>query len=163
MSPSGRWGTRKKHLVSLTDARRADPDARFAGPLALRQRNRVPVLLRADAGEAGADVADGLGISARTAAGGRERFAAGGRDAAPTDRPRSGGPAVLDGEAEAVPTGLACPPVPEGRTTWAARMLANERVERAVVGGASGDAVPRVVRKATSSRGGRRGGAPRRG
>ncbi|MFO0798585.1 MAG: helix-turn-helix domain-containing protein [Gemmataceae bacterium] len=69
---------RKKHLVRLTDAQRADPEGRFAGPLTLRQLNRVQVLLRADAGEADADIADDLGISAQTAANVRKRFAADG-------------------------------------------------------------------------------------
>ena len=154
---------RKKHLVRLTDAQRAELEGRFAGPLTLRQRNRVQVLLRADAGDTDADIADGLGISTQTAANVRKRFAADGLDAALTERPRSGGPAVLDGKGEAVLIGLACSPVPEGRATWTARMLANTLVELQVVGSVSEDTVLRVLKKATSSRGRRRVGASRRG
>lgn len=154
---------RTKHLVSLTDAQRADPEAQFAGPLTLRQRNRVQVLLRADAGETDADIADDLGISAQTAANVRKRFAADGLGPALTERPRSGGPAVLDGKAEAVLVGLACSPAPEGRTVWTARMLANKVVGLEVVESVSEDAVPRVLKKATSSRGRRSRGASRRG
>ena len=154
---------RKKYLVNLTDAQRADLEARFAGPRTLRERNRVPVLLRADAGETDAEIADDLGISAQTAANVRRRFAADGLDAALTERPRSGGPAVLDGKAEAVLIGLACSPVPDGRATWTARMLANKRVELEVVEAVSDDTVLRVLKKATSSRGRRRVGACRRG
>jgi transposase len=79
----------------------------------------VPVLLRADVGEADADIADDLGISAWTVANARKRFAAEGPDAARTEKPRSGGPAVLDGKAEAVRVGGAarlCPMAgPPGR------------------------------------------------
>lgn len=153
----------KKHLVRLTDAQRADLEGRFAGPLTLRQRNRVQVLLRADAGETDADIADDLGISAQTAANVRKRFAAEGLDAALTEKPRSGGPAVLDGKGEAVLIGLACSPAPEGRTTWTARLLANKLVELQVVASVSEDTVLRVLKKATSSRGRRRVGASRRG
>ena len=154
---------RKKYLVNLTDAQRANLTARFAGPLTLRERNRVQILLRADAGETDAEIADDLGISAQTAANVRRRFAADGLDAALTERPRSGGPAVLDGKAEAVLIGLACSPVPDGRATWTARMLANKLVELEVVEAVSDDTVLRVLKKATSSRGRRRVGASRRG
>lgn len=154
---------RKKHLVSLTGAQRADLAGRFAGPLTPRQRNRVQILLRADAGETDADIADDLGISAQTAANVRKRFAADGLDAALTEKPRSGGPAVLDGKAEAVLIGLACSPVPGGRTVWTAKMLAGKLVELEVVESVSEDTVLRVLKKATSSRGRRRAGASRRG
>lgn len=153
---------RKKHLVSLTDEQRAALEERFAGPLTLRQRNRVQVLLRADAGEPDADIADELGISAQTAANVRKRFAADGLDAALTEKPRTGGPSVLDGKGEAVVIALACSPVPEGRTVWTAGMLANRLVELKVVESVSEDTVLRVLKKVTSSRGRRsRGACPR--
>ena len=153
---------RKKHLVTLTDAQRADLEARFAGPLTLRQRNRVQVLLRADAGDSDADIADDLGVSAQTAANVRRRFAADGLEAALTERPRSGGPAKLDGKAEAVLVALACSPVPGGRAVWTAKMLASKLVEMHVAS-VSEDTVLRVLKKATSSRGRRGRGACRRG
>lgn len=154
---------RTKHAVALTDDQRADLDRRFVGPLTLRQRNRVQVLLRADAGDTDADIADDLGISAQTAANVRKRFAADGLDAALTERPRSGGPAKLDGKAEAVVIALACSPVPAGRVTWTAQMLADKLVELRVVSSVSDDTILRVLKKATSSRGRRRAGACRRG
>ena len=150
---------RKKYLVSLTGGERAELEARFAGPLTLRQRNRVQVLLRADAGDTDADIADDLGITPHTAANVRRRFAADGLDAALTERPRSGGPARLDGKAEAVLIGLACSPVPGGRATWTAKMLATKLVELDLVTSVSEDTVLRVLKKVTSSRGRRRAGA----
>ena len=152
-----------KHAVRLTAGQRADLEGRFAGPLTLRRRNRIQVLLRADAGETDADIADDLGITSNTAANIRRRFVAEGLESALAEKPRSGGPAKLDGKAEAVVVALACSPVPEGRTTWTARMLANRLVELRVVESVSEDTVLRVLKKATSSRGRRRVGASRRG
>lgn len=68
----------KRHVVRRTDDQRADLAARFAGPLTLRPRNRVQVLLRADAGDTDADIADDLGVTANTVANIRRRFAADG-------------------------------------------------------------------------------------
>lgn len=154
---------RKQYLVQLTDDQRADLEGRFAGPLTLRQRNRAQVLLRADAGETDADIADELGITTHTAANIRKRFAADGLEASLAERPRSGGPAKLDGKAEAIVIALACGPVPEGRTTWTAALLVNRLVEMRIVDSVSEDTILRVLKKATSSRGKRSRGASRRG
>lgn len=154
---------RTKHAVDLTAEQRADLAARFAGPLTLRQRNRVQVLLRADAGETDADIADDLGVSAGTAANVRRRFAAEGLEAALRERPRPGAPAKLDGKAEAVIIALACSPAPGGQARWSARLLASRAVELQVVESVSEDTILRVLKKATSSRGRSGRGASRRG
>ena len=153
----------KRHLVRLTDDQRADLTARFAGPLTLRQRNRVQVLLRADAGDTDADIADDPGVTTNTVADIRRRFAGDGLEAALAEKPRCGGPAELDGKAEAVLVALACSPAPAGRTTGTAGRLANTLVELRIVESVSDDTVLRVLKKATSSRGGRRAGVSRRG
>lgn len=154
---------RKTHVVRLTSDQRGGLERRFADPLTLRQRNRVQVLLRSDAGETDADVAEDLGVTTNTAANVRKRFAAEGLEAAPTEKPRPGGPAVLDGKAEAVVIALARSPAPGGRAVWTAGMPAGRLVELRVVESVSEDAVLRVPRKAPSSRGRRRVGASRRG
>ena len=79
---------KNKHAVALSDEQRAALEDRFAGPLTLRQRNRVQVLLRADAGEPDADIADELGISTGTVANVRKRFVADGLAAAQGGRRR---------------------------------------------------------------------------
>ena len=101
----------KRYLVCLTTAQRAELERRDAGSLTRRQRNRVHVLLRADAGETDADIADALGTHVNTVARIRRRFAASGLDAL-AERPRSGVPAKLDGKAEALIIALACSPAP---------------------------------------------------
>lgn len=107
----------------------------------------MQVLHRADVGETDAEIADDLGISAQTAARVRRRFAAEGLDVALTDKPRPGGPAVIDVKAEAVVVALACSSVPDGRTFWTANMLANKLVELEVVKPVSKGTVLRVLKK----------------
>src|SRR5579883_131009 len=154
---------RKRHIVRLTDDQRAALDDRDRGPLTRRERNRVQVLLRADAGGTDAEIAGDLGVSVGTVANVRRLFAAGGLGAAVTEKPRPGAAPLLDGKAEAVVIALACSPAPGGRARWSARLLANRLVELAVVESVSEDTILRVLKKATSSRGRRRAGACRRG
>ena len=152
----------KRHIVELTDDERAALGQQEAGPLTRRQRYRVQILLRADAGDTDEEIADELGVSVGTVANVRRRFAASGLDAALHDRPRPGAVPVLDGKAEAIVIATACSPVPEGRATWTARMLANRLVEPQVVESVSEDTILRVLKKVTSSRGRRsRGVCPR--
>lgn len=152
-----------KQVVQLTDEQRAELHGRFDRALTRRQRNRVQILLRSDAGDTDADIAEELGISPNTAANVRKRFAAEGLEAALTEKPRTGGPAALDGKAETLVIALAGTEAPEGRTRWTAGLLANRLVERRVVEAVSEDTILRVLKKATSSRGRRSPGACRRG
>jgi transposase len=153
----------KRHLVQLTDEQRVELDQYEAGPLTRRQRNRVLILLRADTGETDAEIADELGVSLGTVANVRRRFADGGLDTALHDKPRPGAKPLLDGKAEAIIIATACSPVPEGRATWTARMLANRLVELQVVERVSEDTILRVLKKVISSRGRSGRGACRRG
>jgi transposase len=148
--------------VGLTDDQRAALEQREAGPLTRRQRYRALILLRADAGETDEEIADEVGVSVGTVANVRRRFAQGGLDAALHDKPRPGAKPLLDGKAEAIVIATACSPVPEGRATWTARMLANHLVELRVVESVSEDTILRVLKKVTSSRGRSGRGACRR-
>ena len=152
----------KQYVVRLTDEQRAALEGRFTGPLPLRQRNRVQVLLRADRDEADGEIAAELGISTGTVANTRRRFATEGLDAALTERPRRGVAAKLDGKAEAMVIALACSKAPDGRARWTAKMLANRLVELEVVESISDDTVLRVLKKTRSSRGRSGRGASRR-
>src|SRR4051812_21688978 len=152
----------KLHLVKLTDDERAALEQQEAGPLTRRQRYRAQILLRAAAGDTDGEIAEEVGVSVGTVANARRRFAAGDLHAALDDRPRPGAKPILDGKAEAIVIATACSPVPEGRATWTARMLADRLVELQVVEGVSEDTILRVLKKASSSRGRRSRGASRR-
>ncbi len=138
----------KRHVVRLTDDERAALEGRFAGPLTLRQRNRIQVLLRSDRGETDGEIAEGLGISTGTVFNTRRRFAAEGLDAALAEKPRRGVPAKLDGKAEAMVIAPACSKAPDGRARGTAKMLANRLVELEVVESVSDDTILRVLKKA---------------
>ncbi len=150
---------RKRHAVVLTDDQRADLEGRFCGRLTLRERNRVQVLLRSDAGDTDEDVADALDICAATVVAVRKRFAAEGLEAALGERPRCGGPATFDGKVEAAVVAVACSPTPGGQATWTVRLIADRLVELHVVESISARTVGRVLKKVGSSRGRRRRGA----
>lgn len=153
---------RKRHTVELTDDQRAALEQRDAGPLTRRQRYRGQILLRADAGDTDEEIAEDLGVCVGTVANVRRRFATGDLDAALNDKSRPGAKPILDGKAEAIVIATACSPVPEGRATWTARMLADRLVELKVVEGVSEDTIRRVLKKVTSSRGrSGRGACPR--
>jgi transposase len=152
----------KRYMVQLTDDQRAELDRWEAGPLTRRQRNRALILLRADAGETDEEIVEGLGVSPGTVANVRRRFSAGGLDAAIHEKPRPGAVPLLDGKAEAIVIATACSPVPQGRATWTARMIADRLVELQVVESVSEDTILRVLKKVNSSHGRRsRGACPR--
>ena len=152
----------KRHVVQLTEDQRSELDRWEAGPLTRRQRNRALILLRSDAGETDEEIVEGVGVSLGTVANVRRRFSAGGLSAALHEKPRPGARPTLDGKAEAIVIATACSPVPEGRATWTARMLANRLVELEIVEGVSEGTILRVLKKVTSSRGRRsRGACPR--
>ena len=138
----------KKYHVALTEDQRQALEDRRRGALTLRQRNRVEVLLRADAGEADAEIAEGLGVSVNTVANVRKRFHSEGLDAALAERPRKGAPPKLDGKQEAAIIALACSPTEDGRARWSVRRLAERAVALEVVEEVSRETVRRLLKKA---------------
>jgi hypothetical protein len=54
---------------------------------------------------------------------------------------------MLDAHGEAVLLALACANPPAGHTAWSMQLLADELVERGVVGGISDETVRRVLKK----------------
>jgi transposase len=143
----------KRHVVRLTDDQRGELEGRFCGPMTLRERNRVQILLRSDRGDTDAEVADDVGVCVATVVSVRKRFAAEGLEAALGERPRGGGPAKFDGKVEAAVVALACSPTPEGRTAWTVQLIADRLVELQVVESISARTVGRVLKKVSSSRG----------
>ncbi len=138
----------KKYHVELTDDQRHALEDRRGGALTLRQRNRVEVLLRADAGDTDAEIAEALGIAANTAANVRRRFAGEGLEAALAERPRRGAPAKLDGKQEAAIIALACSPTEDGLARWSVRRLSERAVALEVVESVSRETVRRLLKKA---------------
>src|SRR5262245_31946955 len=74
-------------------------------------------------------VAKDVGVTDKTVSRVRQRFIQGGLEAALYDKPRVGRPPVIDGEAEARLTMLACSSPPQGRSRWTLQLLADRMVE----------------------------------
>jgi putative transposase len=74
-------------------------------------------------------IAVALQLCDRTVSRVRQLFIQGGLDAALYDKPRSGRPPIIDGEAEAKLTMLACSTPPQGRSSWTLQLLADRMVD----------------------------------
>ena len=159
---------KKKYAVALTDGQRGELDRMVnTGRDSARKITRARVLLKAADGETDAAIAAALGVSVGTAERVRRRFAEGGLDAAVDRRPQPPRPdkRVLDGDAEAKLTMLACSTPPDGQAHWTLDLtlsnvegLAGRMVRLGYVDAVSRDTVARHLKKASSSRGRRTSG-----
>lgn len=151
---------RKQHLVRLTPDQRAEARAitTRTGASALAHR-RARILLAADsapgrAARTDAAVAEACGVSPRTVARVRERFATAGLAATLAGRPRPGRPAwVLHREGEERLIALASGPPPAGRSRWSLRLLADRAVEQHILPRPNHETVRRALKKGGSRRG----------
>lgn len=155
---------RKQHLIHLTPEQRAEATAILAGGQAAALTYRhARILLEADAAprrRARTDVEVGArcGVSARTVARVRERFAVEGFAVALQGRAHPGGTPKLAFAEEARLIALACSPAPDGHARWSLRLLADRAVELEVVPPVSRELVRRTLKKTRSSPGGCGGG-----
>ncbi len=95
-----------------------------------------------------AEVADALGVSARTIEHIKERFVEEGMDAALGRKPRTGACDItFDGAFDARLTALACSEPPAGRTRWTVRLLAEKLVELQIAPTVSAMTVHRSLKK----------------
>lgn len=82
----------------------------------------------------------------------KRRYLAEGFEAALSDKPRSGAPRRISGQARAKITALACSDAPEGRARWTLRLLADRAVELGFCESISHNAVKEILKKTGSSR-----------
>lgn len=108
---------------------------------------RAHILLHADEGRTDEEIALALHTNRSTAERARRRLVEEGLDAALSERPRPGVPPALDTRGEAVLLALACSTPPDGRTAWSMQLLADELVERQVIGAISDETVRRILKK----------------
>jgi len=147
---------RKKYEVSLDDGQRAELERVVrSGAWPVRKVIHARVLLRADAGETDAEIAEAVEVSAATVARVRRRFAEQGLGAALDRKPQPPRPRKrkLDGAGEARLVALACSQPPDGRPGWTLQLLADRMVELKHVGAVSYETVRRCLKKARPSRG----------
>ena len=138
----------KKWVVDLSAEERGELLGLIRkGKAAARRLTRAHILLLADEGRTDEEIAAALHTNRSTAERVRHRFVEEGLEAALSERSRPGAEPVLDAHSEAVLLALACANPPEGRTAWSMQLLADELVQRGVVGGISDETVRRVLKR----------------
>jgi transposase len=141
----------KKSHVTLTDADRGILNALIKkGELSVRVTKRCLALLALDRGQSYKEVAPLVGLSYGTTRTFGERFIDQGIDLI-YDRPRSGRPSVLTGEAKAKITALACSDPGSGRSQWSLRLLAERAIELKYVTDISHSEIGRILKKTSFS------------
>ena len=150
---------RKQYHVSLTPEQRAAATAilRRGNAAALTARH-ARILLEADAVprrrvRSDAQVAELCGVSPRTVARVRERFATDGFAVALHGRPHPGSSPKLSAEQKARLIALACTAPPAGRARWSVRLLAERAVELEDLPPVSRELVRTTLKKTASNRG----------
>jgi len=106
-------------------------------------------------------IAEVLQLCSKTVSRVRQAFIQGGLNSALYDKPRAGRPPIIDGEAEAKLTMLACSTPPQGRSSWTLQLLADKMVQLGYVPHISDTWVGKRLKKTGSSPGASRVGAYR--
>lgn len=151
---------RKQHHIALTPTQRAAAQAVLdRGTAAALTHRHARILLEADAAvrrrvRSDAQVASLCGVSARTVARVRERFASDGFAVALHGRPHRGAAPKLSAEQEARLIALACTAPPAGHTRWSVRLLAARVVEWEAMPPMGRELVRTTLKKTASRRGG---------
>ena len=149
----------KKYHVTLTLTEREQlKEISRKGQQAAAKIRRAHLLLAADEAEAGLKMTDeqikrAYHVSLRTVERLRQRFVEEGFEVALQGK-STGGPQVIkiDGEVEAHLIALRLGPVPEGRSRWTMRLLAQKMVELAYVESISHESVRQVLKKTGSGK-----------
>jgi transposase len=148
----------KKYHVTLTPAEREQlKEIIRKGKQAAAKIRRAHLLLAADEAEGGLKMTDeqikqAYHVSLRTVERLRQRFVEEGFEVALAAK-STGGPQVIkiDGEVEAHVIALRLGPVPEGRSRWTMRLLAEKMVELEYVASISYESVRQVLKKTNLS------------
>ena len=117
-----------------------------------REQTRARILDLLARGEHPQQIADLLDVGIATVYNIQRRFVEEGLSAALTEKPRSGAPCVIQPEAKAKLTALACSDAPAGHARWTLRLLADKAVEMNFVERVSHTEVGRILKKTDFSR-----------
>jgi putative transposase len=144
---------RKAQPIKLSDSERHSLTTLLRrGSTSARIQTRARVLDLLHRGQHPDDIAEILQVTNATVYNLKRRYLAEGLQAALTDKPRSGRPIEIDGQARAKITALACSQAPTGHARWSLRLLADKAVELGFCERLSHNAVKEILKKTTSSR-----------
>ena len=149
----------KRYRVALTDTERDRLESLSRKRTAsVRTVLRAQALLLAAGNKTDEEIAERLRMGVTTLERLRRRFVEEGLEASLRERPRPGARPKLGTKEQAFVVALACTKPPEGRHRWTMQMLADRLVELELVPDISDEAIRRLLKRTSSSRGSTRSG-----
>lgn len=149
----------KRYRVTLTDAERDQLVGLSRKRTAsVRMVRRAQALLLAAEDKTDQEIAEQVRMSVTTLERLRRRFVDEGLEASLRERPRPGARPKLGPKEQAFVVALACTKPPEGRHRWTMQLLADRVVELELVPDISDEAIRRLLKRTSSSRGSTRSG-----
>jgi transposase len=149
----------KRYRVALTDTERDRLESLSRKRTAsVRTVLRAQALLLAAGNKTDEEIAERLRMGVTTLERLRRRFVEEGLEASLRERPRPGARPKLGPKEQAFVVALACTKPPEGRHRWTMQMLADRLVELELVPDISDEAIRRLLKRTSSSRGSTRSG-----
>lgn len=144
---------RQPEYIQLSNEERRSLKTLFSGGEGSnRQHNRARILDLLERNTPPTEIAALLGCSPTTVYNVKHRYQAEGLESALTEKPRSGKPVSISGEARARITALACSNAPEGHARWTLRLLADKSVELGFCESVSHNHVRQILKKTLSDR-----------
>lgn len=144
---------RQTEFIQLSDEERRSLKTLFAGGTGSnRLQTRARILDLLDKKTAPPEIANLLSCGVATVYNVKRRYLAEGLESALKEKPRSGKPLQISGEARARITALACSKAPEGHARWTLRLLADKTVEFGFVESVSHNAVKEILKKTSFDR-----------
>lgn len=139
---------RQTEYIQLSKEERSSLKTLFAGGnCSSRKQNRARILDLLSKQTSPPEISRLLGCSLMTVYHIKRRFLSEGVESALAEKPRSGKPVQISGEASARITALACSDAPEGHARWTLRLLADKSVEIGFVDSISHNHVRRILKK----------------
>lgn len=112
-----------------------------------RKQTRARILDLLDKKTAPPEIINILGCALPTVYNVKRRYLEEGLESALNDKPRSGKPVQISGDAKARITALACSQAPEGHARWTLRLLAEKAVALDFVESVSHNTVKEILKK----------------
>lgn len=139
---------RQTEFIQLSKEERSSLKTLFTGGNGSnRKQNRARILDLLSKKTAPPEIARLLGCSLMTVYHIKRRFLAEGVESALSEKPRSGKPIQISGEARARITALACSDAPEGHARWTLRLLADKAVELGFCDSVSHNHIRSILKK----------------
>jgi len=144
---------RQSEYIQLSSEERRSLKTLFSGGSdSNRKQTRARILDLLERNTPATEIAALLGCSPTTVYNVKHRYQAEGLASALAEKPRSGKPRRISGEARARITALACSDAPEGHARWTLRLLADQAVELGLCDALSHNHVSEILKKTNFDR-----------